>query len=94
MYRSALPAAERLSEPELAAAVRDRGGRARYLPELSDIVRAVADEAQGGDLVVVMSNGAFGGIHGRLLEALAASPGPAGEPRVASVPAGGAPREA
>ncbi len=87
VYRSTLPAAERLSEPELAAAVRGRGGRARHLPELSDIVRAVVEEARDGDLVVVMSNGAFGGIHGRLLEALAgSSPPPAGGPHVASMP--------
>ena len=76
VYRSTLPAAERLSEPELAAAIRDRGGHARYLPELSDIVRVVVDEAREGDLVVVMSNGAFGGIHGQLLEALAVSSSP------------------
>ena len=87
VYRSKLPAAERLSEPELAAEIRNRGGRARHLPELSDIVRAVADEARAGDLVVAMSNGAFGGIHGRLLEALAASSPPAAEPRAESTPA-------
>ncbi len=80
VYRSTLPAAERLSEPELAAAIRDRGGRARYLPELADIVRVVVDEAREGDLVVVMSNGAFGGIHGQLLEALAASSSPLRSP--------------
>ena len=79
VYRSTLPTAERLSEPELAAAIRDRGGCARYLPELSDIVRVVAEEARDGDLVVAMSNGAFGGIHGRLLEALAAASRPAAE---------------
>ncbi|MCY4506896.1 MAG: UDP-N-acetylmuramate:L-alanyl-gamma-D-glutamyl-meso-diaminopimelate ligase [Acidobacteria bacterium] len=73
VYRSALPPAERLSEPELAAAIRAGGGRARFLPELPDIVQAVTDEARDGDLVVVMSNGAFGGVHGRLLDALAAS---------------------
>ena len=49
------------------------GVRARHLVEVEDIVRTVVDEAREGDLVVVMSNGAFGGIHGRLLEALAAS---------------------
>ena len=84
VYRSALPPAERLSEPELAAAIRAGGGRARFLPELSDIVQAVTDEARDGDLVVVMSNGAFGGVHGRLLDALArrrpAATGPGAAP--------------
>ena len=84
VYRSTLPEAERLSEPELAAAIRGRGGRARHLPELADIVRTVAEEAGDGDLVVVMSNGAFGGVHGQLLQALAASAPPTGAPRAAS----------
>ncbi len=81
VHRSTLPVAERLSESELAAAIRRGGGRARYLPELSDIVRTVVDEVRDGDLVVAMSNGAFGGVHGRLLDALAASrPACAGAP--------------
>ncbi len=79
VHRATLPAAERLSEPALAAAIRAGGGRARFLPDLSDIVRTVADEAREGDLVVAMSNGAFGGVHGRLLEALATSPGAPGD---------------
>ena len=73
VYRSSLPEAERLSEPELVAGIRKTGVRARHVAEVGDIVRTVVDEAGEGDLVVVMSNGAFGGIHGRLLEALAAS---------------------
>ena len=83
VYRSTLPEAERLSEPELAAAIRAGGGRARHLPGLTDIVRTVVEEAGDGDLVVVMSNGAFGGVHGQLLQALAASAPPAGAPRAA-----------
>jgi len=31
----------------------------------------VASEAAAGDLVVLMSNGGFGGIHQKLLQALA-----------------------
>ena len=73
VYRSSLPEADRLSETELVAGIGAAGVRARHLVGVEDIVRTVVDEAQEGDLVVVMSNGAFGGIHGRLLEALAAS---------------------
>jgi UDP-N-acetylmuramate: L-alanyl-gamma-D-glutamyl-meso-diaminopimelate ligase len=36
-----------------------------------EIVAVVATEAREGDLVVVMSNGAFGGLHEKLLAALA-----------------------
>ena len=44
---------------------------ARHLPDVEAIVKTVASEAAPGDLVVVMSNGGFGGIHGKLLKALA-----------------------
>ena len=36
------------------------------------MVQAIAQEARDGDHVLVMSNGGFGGIHGKLLAALAA----------------------
>ena len=41
-----------------------------YLPTVDAIVDHVAINAQGGDVVVIMSNGGFGGIHEKLLEAL------------------------
>ena len=70
VYRSSLPPCERLDERLLVTGLRESGLHARYIPEVSDIVRAVVDEAREGDLVVVMSNGAFGEIHNRLLAAL------------------------
>ena len=47
------------------------GLRARTFDEIDSLVEAVAREAEDGDQVLVMSNGAFGGIHGKLLDALA-----------------------
>lgn len=44
---------------------------ALYLPDVDDIVRTLVDEAEEGDVLLVMSNGAFGGIHQKLLDALA-----------------------
>jgi UDP-N-acetylmuramate: L-alanyl-gamma-D-glutamyl-meso-diaminopimelate ligase len=44
--------------------------RAQVVPDLDALVRAIAAEARAGDHVLVMSNGGFGGIHGKLLEAL------------------------
>jgi UDP-N-acetylmuramate: L-alanyl-gamma-D-glutamyl-meso-diaminopimelate ligase len=73
VYRSSLPEADRLSATELVTGIGETGVRARHLVEVGDIVEAVGDEAREGDLVVVMSNGAFGDIHGRLLERLAAA---------------------
>jgi len=70
VFRSSLPEAERLSVSDL---VRDltRGGRsARAAGSIDDIVRSIARERQPGDLVVIMSNGGFGGIHQKLLRAL------------------------
>jgi UDP-N-acetylmuramate: L-alanyl-gamma-D-glutamyl-meso-diaminopimelate ligase len=47
--------------------------RARHLPTVEAIVEAVSREAAPGDVVVIMSNGGFGGIHDKLLTALAAA---------------------
>jgi UDP-N-acetylmuramate: L-alanyl-gamma-D-glutamyl-meso-diaminopimelate ligase len=49
------------------------GARARCLNELAVLVEAIAGEARDGDHVLIMSNGGFGGIHGKLLERLAAA---------------------
>ena len=38
----------------------------------AEIVRTVARDAREGDLVIVMSNGGFDGIHQKLLSALEA----------------------
>ena len=48
------------------------GERARCLDDLDSLVGAVAADARGGDHVLIMSNGGFGGIHGKLLERLGA----------------------
>lgn len=70
VFRSTLPADQRLSESELVGDLRAAGVAARHLPDVDTIVREVAAEAKAGDLVIVMSNGGFGGIHRKLLEAL------------------------
>jgi UDP-N-acetylmuramate: L-alanyl-gamma-D-glutamyl-meso-diaminopimelate ligase len=70
VFRSSLPADQRLSEDQLVSDLRSAGRSARHLPDVEVIVEQVAAEARPGDLIVVMSNGGFGGIHGKLLEAL------------------------
>jgi UDP-N-acetylmuramate: L-alanyl-gamma-D-glutamyl-meso-diaminopimelate ligase len=50
------------------------GVRADYLANVGDIVRTVVSEARAGDILLVMSNGGFGGIHEQLLAALARVP--------------------
>jgi len=57
----------------LVAGLRRDGVQADHVPEVADIVRVLVAEARPGDVVLVMSNGGFGGIHEKLLEALAAA---------------------
>ena len=71
VYRSSLPEADPLSETELVAGIGAAGSRTAP-GQGGDIVRTVVDEARDGDLVIVMSNGAFGESWAAL-EALAAS---------------------
>jgi UDP-N-acetylmuramate: L-alanyl-gamma-D-glutamyl-meso-diaminopimelate ligase len=70
VFRSALPDSERLSESRLVSDLTAAGVAARHLPDVESIVEAVSAEARAGDLIVIMSNGGFGGIHGKLLKAL------------------------
>ena len=65
-----VPAGERLSEGELVEAIRGRGGRAEFWPGVPEIVARLAAEAVEGDVIAVLSNGGFGGIHEKLLSAL------------------------
>jgi UDP-N-acetylmuramate: L-alanyl-gamma-D-glutamyl-meso-diaminopimelate ligase len=46
------------------------GRNARFVPDVGGIVEVLAREVRDGDIVVVMSNGGFGGIHTKLLAAL------------------------
>jgi UDP-N-acetylmuramate: L-alanyl-gamma-D-glutamyl-meso-diaminopimelate ligase len=47
------------------------GSRAEVHDDLGRLVASVASSARPGDHIVVMSNGGFGGVHARLLDALA-----------------------
>jgi UDP-N-acetylmuramate: L-alanyl-gamma-D-glutamyl-meso-diaminopimelate ligase len=65
--RTNVPEAERLDLPRLA---RELGGKARACASVDEILADVAERAKPGDVIAVLSNGAFGGIHARLLDAL------------------------
>jgi UDP-N-acetylmuramate: L-alanyl-gamma-D-glutamyl-meso-diaminopimelate ligase len=52
------------------AALQPLGAKARCVDQLDALVNAIVDSAQPGDHVLIMSNGGFGGIHGKLLAAL------------------------
>jgi UDP-N-acetylmuramate: L-alanyl-gamma-D-glutamyl-meso-diaminopimelate ligase len=55
----------------LADALKPLGAIAHSFDQIDFLVKAVADAAQPGDHILVMSNGGFGGVHQKLLEALA-----------------------
>ena len=71
VFRSSLPESERLSAEQLVEDLRARQQRARYIAPVDDIVATIVKERRDGDIVVLMSNGGFGGIHRKLLKALA-----------------------
>jgi len=65
--RTNVPESERLDLPRLA---REIGARARACASVDEIVSEIVQNARTGDAVAVLSNGAFGGIHQKLLDAL------------------------
>jgi UDP-N-acetylmuramate: L-alanyl-gamma-D-glutamyl-meso-diaminopimelate ligase len=72
VFRSSLPESERLSPELLVDDLYRSGHHARYIPEIDDIIARIVAERREGDVVVLMSNGGFGGIHHKLLQALRA----------------------
>ena len=66
-----IPADERLDPAKLMDDIRATGAEADYLPTDDEIVSHVAGQAAEGDILCVLSNGGFGNIHQKLLDALA-----------------------
>jgi UDP-N-acetylmuramate: L-alanyl-gamma-D-glutamyl-meso-diaminopimelate ligase len=59
-----------LDPHELVSAWQRAGKRAAYIPAPDDIVTDLAPRLGPGDVVLIMSNGGFGGIHEKLLASL------------------------
>jgi UDP-N-acetylmuramate: L-alanyl-gamma-D-glutamyl-meso-diaminopimelate ligase len=66
-----LPPDQRLDPQRLMQDLRAIGKEAAYLPDVGTIVDHVLARVEGGEIVVVFSNGGFGDIHNRLLDRLA-----------------------
>ena len=64
------PENDRLNPDQLSADIARLGGRGWYLPDVETIIAKVKDTAKPGDIIAVLSNGGFGGIHEKLLAAL------------------------
>jgi UDP-N-acetylmuramate: L-alanyl-gamma-D-glutamyl-meso-diaminopimelate ligase len=63
-----LPPEDRLAPEKLIADIQAAGKQAFYLADADTIVNHVSRTVQGGEVVVVFSNGGFGGIHAKLLQ--------------------------
>ena len=55
---------------EMVAGWRSQGKQAEFIPAPDDIVRYLMATLRGGEVVLIMSNGSFGGIHEKLLTQL------------------------
>jgi len=65
-----VPECERLDEDQLVEDLKGLGREAWNMGTVEAIIRKVCDEARSGDLIVIMSNGGFGGISEKLPRAL------------------------
>ncbi len=61
-----IPPGERLSPGEVAAAVAAKGKTAVAIEDVDEIVAWIREVSRPGDIVLIMSNGGFGGIQGKL----------------------------
>jgi UDP-N-acetylmuramate: L-alanyl-gamma-D-glutamyl-meso-diaminopimelate ligase len=68
-----IPAEERLDRPALVEWLRASGASAHYAEGIEQIVEDVLDRGREGDVILLMSNGAFGGIYERFKEAVSRS---------------------
>lgn len=68
--RSGLPEAERLDLSRLVQDLRERGREAAMYPGVPPIVDALREKSRAGDVILLLSNGAFGGIHRTVLDVL------------------------
>jgi UDP-N-acetylmuramate: L-alanyl-gamma-D-glutamyl-meso-diaminopimelate ligase len=65
-----VPGSERLDEARLIEDLRNMGRAAWNLETAEGIIQKVCEDARSGDLLVIMSNGGFGGIYEKLPAAL------------------------
>jgi len=69
-----IPENDRLDPDKLSTDIARLGGEGWYLPDVETIIAKVKASARPGAIIAVLSNGGFGGIHEKLLVALARHP--------------------
>ena len=65
----------RFSPEKLVSDLCGMGINARFIESVDDILTTLKGELTAGDVLLIMSNGSFGGIHERIIEALRARSG-------------------
>ena len=65
-----VPEAQRFDPPAVARTICERGRRGFFEPQVDGIVECLARETRPGDVVLILSNGDFGGLHKKLLARL------------------------
>ena len=55
---------------DAAEALKPIANKAQTFDDLEKLVQAIAKTAKSGDHILVMSNGGFGGVHAKILNAL------------------------
>jgi UDP-N-acetylmuramate: L-alanyl-gamma-D-glutamyl-meso-diaminopimelate ligase len=70
VFRTTLPDELRLSESQLVSDVARSGTSARHIEGVEAITDTIVRERRPGDVVLIMSNGSFDGIHRKLVHAL------------------------
>ena len=61
---------QELSEEQVVKALGEEGVEAWFIPAVEEIVEFLRERLDDGDVVLGMSNGGFGGFHGKLLQKL------------------------
>ncbi len=64
------PEDDQFSPGQLVYDLRQQGGEAYHISGVDNIIAALVPQLSPGDVVLIMSNGGFGGIHQKLLDAL------------------------
>jgi UDP-N-acetylmuramate: L-alanyl-gamma-D-glutamyl-meso-diaminopimelate ligase len=67
-----IPEKERFDSETAANEIREAGTKADHIADADSIVEFLMEHARKDDVLLIMSNGGFGGLHEKLLNALAA----------------------
>ncbi len=68
-----LQPSERLDLNSIVKTIQAQGKIAKMMPDANSMAAEVAAHARSGDVVAILSNGAFGGVHAKILTALSES---------------------